>query len=54
MYLLVFEDCSIKKQKSVSNEDLQASVDAIVDIVDISNPEYPLIYIDEGWTDVDE
>ena len=52
MYILIFEDGSMVKSKTVSDEDFKAADDGLVDIIDVGDDD-PMRYFDSGWTDID-
>lgn len=51
MYLLIFEDGSIKKARTVSGEDLRAVDDGILQIV-VLEASGPKEYVDGEWLSV--
>ena len=53
MYILIFEDGSMVKSASISDEDTKAADDGLVDIIDCDD-DSPLRYFDNGWTDIDD
>lgn len=53
MYLVIFEDGSMQHMTQLDVGTLFAADDGLVEVVDISNPEHPLRYFDEGWCSVD-
>ena len=54
MYVLIFEDGSIRKTKEISQHETGAVESGYLDIVDISDKEDPLFYVDEGWTSIED
>lgn len=54
MYILIFEDGSICKTKEITNEDKSAVSDGLVDIIETSNPNRPLIYVGPHFEDIAE
>lgn len=54
MYLIIFEDGSIQKTSRVSTEDLDASEQGLQEVLDISDPEEPKIYIEGDWEEIEE
>lgn len=52
MYLVILESGEIFKSEEFTEDLKGQSDDGYLTIVDISNPEYPLFYIEEGWTDI--
>jgi hypothetical protein len=54
-FITVFEDGSLNFHKGeIPQEVLEAADDGLYDVIDITNPDDPLRYWDEGWTNVDE
>ena len=53
MYLVILEDGSMLHMTALEDGLLTSANDGYVDVVDISNPEHPLRYSDEGWCSVD-
>jgi hypothetical protein len=51
MYILIFEDGTIKKAEEISDGTIGACIDGYVDILNISsNP--PTQYCDGEWTEI--
>ena len=48
-----FGDCHTHKGE-IPPEIIAAADDGIYDVIDITNPDAPMRYWDEGWTDVDD
>ncbi|WP_327440304.1 hypothetical protein [Pseudomonas donghuensis] len=53
MYLMIFEDGEIKNAEDVSDADLQAADDGVLDIVDISEPFTPKRRFNGDWVEVE-
>ena len=53
MYLVIFEDFSIRHTAELEDGLLSAADDGLVEVVDISNPEHPLRYTNGNWCSVD-
>lgn len=53
MYLIIFEDLSIQKAKSVSKDDLMACDDGYCQILDITDPENPTEYYQDEWKEIE-
>jgi len=49
MYLLIFEDGSIKKTNEITEDDKNSSEDGYVDIIDISNQNEPKYFFVGEW-----
>jgi|GEM_PF-5986154 len=54
MFLMIFEDGEIKTAEEVSNSDLNAADDGILDILDISEPFSVKRRMYGDWVDVDD
>lgn len=54
MYLVIFEDGGVKTMAEIGVHELSAADDGYLDIIDISDPELPTRYFDEGWTSIDD
>jgi hypothetical protein len=54
MYIIIFEDGSIKQATELDEGLLPAADDGLVDIIDISTHKDPLQYLDEGWCSLDD
>ena len=52
MYLLIMEDGEIIKSNDLTKDDYDCCHDGYVDLIDISNPSRPKVYIDKGWKDL--
>lgn len=53
MYLFIFEDGTIKKSSSYSDEDFESVENGYLDIVDISDPENPKVINGTEWEAVE-
>jgi hypothetical protein len=53
MYLVISADGSIQKTNSVTEGDLDASEQGLQDVIDISDPEEPTIYIEGDWLEIE-
>lgn len=53
MYLVIFEDGSITHHLELDDSILPAADVGYLDVIDISNPDHPLRYWDEGWCSLD-
>ncbi|WP_161893236.1 hypothetical protein [Pseudomonas juntendi] len=54
MFLMIFEDGEIKTAEEVSDSDLDAADDGILDILDISEAFSVKRRMDGDWVDVDD
>jgi len=53
MYIYIFEDGSVKKSSTYSDEDAVSVGDGILDVIDISNPDNPIAADGEGgWLEL--
>lgn len=52
MYLLQFENGTITKSESLSDDILQQVKDGYITVIDISDPDLPTIYFDNDWQPV--
>ena len=53
MYLMLFEDGEIKSAEDVSDDDLRAVDDGVMEVVDISEPFTPQRYIGGAWHEIE-
>lgn len=53
MFLMIFEDGEIKSAEDVSDADLQAADDGVLDIVDVSEPFTPKRRFNGDWVEVE-
>ncbi|PHS09388.1 MAG: hypothetical protein COA78_12060 [Blastopirellula sp.] len=53
LYLIVEEDGSISKVHSLASENHVEADNGLVQIIDVSMSNNPLIYSLQGWTDID-
>lgn len=53
MFLMIFEDGEIKSAEDVSDDDLQAADDGVLDIMDVSEPFTPKRRFDGDWVEVE-
>lgn len=53
MFLLILEDGSLRKAKTVSDDDLTMCNDGILGIINLNTDE-PMQYHDGDWHDIDE
>ena len=54
-YITVFEYGTLHFHRGeLPQEIIRAADDGLYDLIDITDPDCPLRYWDEGWTDVDE
>ena len=53
MYILIFEDGSMVKSETVGAEDLAASEDGLLDIIDCSS-DNPTRYWDGDWISIED
>lgn len=54
MYLMIFEDGTIRKSSAYSDSEINACDDGYMDLIDISNPEHLLTYYDSSWISVED
>lgn len=53
MYLITLEDGSTYATKEISNDDYSDCNNGYMQIVDISDPEKPLDFFDDEWTEIE-
>ena len=53
MFLIILEDSEIRLCNTVSNDDLAACDDGIIDIINL-NTDKPMQYYNGDWHDIDE
>lgn len=54
MYIMIDEFGGMTLLKKVTQNEIKAADDGIVDLIDVSTADDPLRYFDEGWTSIDE
>lgn len=52
-YLIIYQDLSVDRSNKLDSELLTFADFGAITIIDITDPEQPLRYFDEGWCDVD-
>lgn len=52
-YVLLFEDGSVMQTHELGDGLLKSADDGIVDVLDVSDPEDVLRYLEEGWVSVE-
>ena len=52
MYLIITADGVIHVADEIDGDDIEASIDGEIDIVDISDPEQPTEYFEGKWDNV--
>ncbi len=53
MYLMILESGAKWKSEYFSEEDKKAADDGVLEVIDISRPENPMEYYDDGWHEID-
>jgi hypothetical protein len=53
MYLMILESGAKWKSAYFSEEDKKAADDGVLEVIDISRPENPMEYYDDGWHEID-
>ncbi len=53
MFLCIFEDSTIKKYEQITEDDLNAANDGVLDIIDVSVADHPKRYWDSQWIDIE-
>ena len=53
MFVMIHENGDMILLKELTDDDLRAADEGVVDLLDVSTADAPLRYFDEGWTDVE-
>ena len=53
MYIMIAEDGEMVLLKEIDKGTLQAADDGYITLIDVSTADDPLLYFDEGWTNID-
>ena len=54
MFLLIFDDFSVKKVTALTEGDYHACDDGYLELINITDPKNPLIYEDSEWVSVED
>jgi len=52
MYLIIFEDMTIQKIKTINEEYKLNCIDGVIDIINITDPFKPTQFCDGQWVDI--